>query len=56
MVDTKTTKAKEEATTVVRAVMKDIKTTINMRRTISRNLTRDRCIKVIKTTQSRTKG
>ncbi len=55
VVHTKTTEAKEEATTAVRvgAVMKGIKTTINMRRTISRNLTRDRCIKDIKTRQSR---
>lgn len=58
VVDTKTTKSKEEATTAVRvgAVMKDIKTTINTSRTVSRNLTKERCIKVIKTSQLRNKG
>lgn len=58
VMDTKTTEATEDATTAVRvgAVTKGIKTTTNMRRTVNRNLTRDKCIKVIKTRQFRNQG
>ena len=51
VVDTKTTEGTEEATNVVRVgeVTKDIRTTINMRKTVNHNLTTVRCIRVTTT-------